>query len=57
ALIEGGVATAGMQAKLEAALTALQAGVPQIIIAPGAQVGIVSDLINGAAIGTSIVTQ
>ncbi len=36
ALIAGGVATGGMQAKLNAAVGALAAGVEQVRIAPGA---------------------
>jgi acetylglutamate kinase len=35
-LIETGVATGGMQAKLEAAVSALRAGIKEIVIAPGA---------------------
>lgn len=34
-LIETGVATGGMQAKLEAAVSALRAGIKEIVIAPG----------------------
>ena len=34
-LISSGVATGGMQAKIEAAITALRNGVKQVLIAPG----------------------
>jgi acetylglutamate kinase len=34
-LIDTGVATGGMQAKLEAAVSALRAGIKEIVIAPG----------------------
>ncbi len=53
-LIASGVATGGMQAKLEAAKSALAAGVKEIVIAPGQQAGIVQALSSGAAVGTRI---
>jgi acetylglutamate kinase len=53
-LIADGVATGGMQAKLESARRALEAGVRKIVIAPGQLSGIVSRLAAGTAIGTSI---
>lgn len=53
-LIRGGVATGGMQAKLEAARQALTDGVAEVVIAPGAQPGIVRQLANNAAVGTRI---
>jgi acetylglutamate kinase len=55
ALIERGVATGGMQAKLEAALQALGGGVGEILIAPGAQAGIVSAALWGNPAGTRII--
>jgi acetylglutamate kinase len=54
-LIKDGVATGGMQAKIEAAVGALANGVSQVLIAPGAQPGIISSLIAGAQIGTRLV--
>lgn len=54
-LITDGVATGGMQAKLEAAHRALDGGVPQVCIAPGAQPGVVSRLLAGENIGTRLV--
>ncbi len=54
ALIHEGVATGGMQAKLEAALSALEKGVREIVIAPGALEGVVSKLISGSQIGTRV---
>ena len=56
ALIEQGVATGGMQAKLEAATAALRQGVGQVSIAPGAAVGIVQQLLESEARGTTLVT-
>ena len=54
-LIEDGAATGGMQAKLEAAISALGNGVREVLIAPGAQPGIVKSLIAGSRIGTRMV--
>jgi acetylglutamate kinase len=54
-LIRSGVATGGMQAKLEAALTALNAGVAEVLIAPGARPGVVALLLAGTRIGTRLV--
>jgi acetylglutamate kinase len=53
-LIASGVATGGMRAKLEAARWALESGVGEIVIAPGAVEGIVERLAAGEAIGTRI---
>lgn len=55
ALISDGIATGGMQAKLEAALAALQNGVGQVVIASGAIPGIVRQLANNEAVGTKII--
>lgn len=54
-LIAGGVATGGMQAKLEAAHRALDGGVPEVVIAPGAQAGVMARLLDGEMIGTRLV--
>jgi acetylglutamate kinase len=54
-LILEGVATGGMQAKLEAAMDALDKGVRQVLIAPGAQAGIVGRLLAGENAGTCLV--
>jgi acetylglutamate kinase len=53
-LIRSGVASGGMQAKLEAALNALNAGVQEVLIAPGARSGVVGLLLSGSRIGTRI---
>jgi len=53
-LIEEGVATGGMQAKLEAAIAALHQGVEEVIIAPGGRPGIVASLLAGEKIGTCL---
>jgi acetylglutamate kinase len=54
-LILEGVATGGMQAKLEAAMDALDKGVRQVLIAPGAEAGIVGRLLAGETAGTCLV--
>lgn len=54
-LIAEGVATGGMQAKLNAALAALGDGVASVRIAPGAAAGILPRLLAGEKLGTRIV--
>src|SRR5581483_5111338 len=54
-LIAGGVATGGMQAKLNAALAALRGGVGEVRIAPGAAAGILGRLLAGEPLGTRMV--
>jgi acetylglutamate kinase len=54
-LIATGVATGGMQAKLNAALAALRGGVGEVRIAPGATNQILSRLLSGEALGTRMV--
>ncbi|MGH9557928.1 MAG: acetylglutamate kinase [Bryobacteraceae bacterium] len=54
-LIEQGVATGGMQAKLEAALAGLQQGLVEVLIAPGFQPGALEKIINSARIGTALI--
>ena len=54
-LIETGVATGGMQAKLAAAEQALVQGVGQVVIAPGAAPGIIGRLLANEEVGTRIV--
>lgn len=56
-LIETGVAAGGMRAKLESAVEALEARIPEVVIAPGASPGIVAKLLAGRSIGTRLVTQ
>jgi len=52
ALVANGVATGGMQAKLNAAIAALRSGVEQVRIAPGAVGNILDRLLDGEPIGT-----
>jgi acetylglutamate kinase len=54
-LIREGVATGGMQAKLEAAMDALGKGIGQVLIAPGALAGVVGKLLAGEAVGTRLI--
>lgn len=56
-LIEAGVASAGMQAKIGAAVAALDHNVAEVIIAPGARPGIVASLLAGVEIGTKMIRQ
>jgi acetylglutamate kinase len=51
-LIADGIATGGMQAKLNAAADALLGGVGEVVIAPGAAPDIVARLLDGEAVGT-----
>ncbi len=52
ALIAGGIATGGMQAKLNAAVAALESGVSQVLIVPGAVPGVIGQACAGQRIGT-----
>jgi acetylglutamate kinase len=54
-LIADGVATGGMQAKLNAATDALRNGIGQVIIAPGALENAAERILSGEAIGTRLV--
>jgi acetylglutamate kinase len=54
-LIQDGVATGGMHAKLNAAVAALEQGVEQVEIAPGAAPHVLDRLFAGESIGTRIV--
>jgi acetylglutamate kinase len=55
ALIADGVATGGMQAKLNAALDALAGGVGRVRIAPGAAPDVLARVLGGEEIGTEMV--
>jgi acetylglutamate kinase len=54
-LIADGIATGGMQAKLEAAILALECGVEEVVIAPGARSGAIEELLAGKSVGTRLV--
>lgn len=54
-LILNNVATGGMQAKLESAVTALRQGVSKVLIAPGARAGILRLLRDGNSAGTKVI--
>ena len=55
-LISEGIATGGMQAKLNAALSALADGVEQVRIAPGGAAGVLERILAGEELGTRMVT-
>ena len=59
-LIERGIATGGMQAKLEAAIAALRGEfigkkVPAVLIGPGATTGIVGLMLESSSVGTRLI--
>jgi acetylglutamate kinase len=54
-LIDRGIATGGMRAKLESAVEALQTGTTEVVIAPGATPGILGKLLAGEPVGTRLV--
>lgn len=56
-LIAQGVATGGMQAKLNSACAALAQGVGEVIIAPGSAPRVIERLLNGEVLGTRIVKE
>lgn len=53
-LVESGVATGGMQAKLEAAQVALDAGIQEVSIALGRESNVCMRLLRGERLGTSL---
>lgn len=55
-LIADGVATGGMQAKLNAANSALRQGVQQVLIAPGTAESVLERLFAGESLGTRLIT-
>ncbi|MEY2537721.1 MAG: acetylglutamate kinase [Verrucomicrobiota bacterium] len=54
-LIDMGIATGGMRAKLEAAIEGLAAGIGEVVIAPGAANQVISQLLSRTPIGTRLV--
>jgi len=56
-LIEEGIATGGMQAKLNAALDALAGGVEQVQIAAGSARRVISRLLAGEPVGTRLAAE
>ena len=55
-LIRVGVATGGMQAKLEAAVSGLQKGVGEILISPGGRPGVIEKIAFGQPIGSRLIS-
>lgn len=53
-LIREGIATGGMQAKLNAASEALRRGIAEVVIAPGAEPEIVRRLLGGEPVGSRL---
>ena len=54
-LIRAGVATGGMQAKLESSISALISGVAEVLIAPGGLPSVIDLLIQGRQAGTRLI--
>ena len=54
-LIAEGIATGGMQAKLNAASEAVRRGVGRVLIAPGAVSGVIRQALDNQSVGTSLV--
>jgi acetylglutamate kinase len=54
-LISTGVATGGMLAKLQSAMDAIETGIGEVVIAPGAQAGVVQKLLAGDSLGTRLI--
>jgi acetylglutamate kinase len=54
ALISSGVAVAGMQAKLEAAIGGLTSGIEEVSIAPGSEQRVCRRILAGEPIGTRV---
>ena len=56
-LIEKGIASGGMHAKLEAATMAVCQGVGEVRIAPGSVPGVMHQLLSGSPLGTRLVNE
>jgi len=56
-LIDSGVASGGMQAKLEAAAQAVRQGLGEVRIAPGSVPDVIRKLLDGAPLGTRLVHE
>lgn len=56
-LIDSGVASGGMRAKLESAIEALKTGTAEVVVAPGATAGIVGRLLTAESIGTRLIAS
>lgn len=56
-LIQHGVATGGMQAKLEAATQAVRQEIGEVRIAPGSVPDVIRKLLDGAPLGTRLVNE
>jgi acetylglutamate kinase len=54
-LIASGIATGGMQAKLNAATEGIRGGIGRVVIAPGAMADVAARLLDGDSVGTKLV--
>jgi acetylglutamate kinase len=56
-LITDGVATGGMQAKIEAAVHALEQNTSEVVIAPGVVPGVVEQVLSRSGVGTRMILK
>jgi acetylglutamate kinase len=56
-LVAAGVAHGGMQAKLEAALSSLEGGLNEVIVAPGQEINVCQRLLAGESLGTRLALE
>ena len=56
-LIQDEIATGGMRAKLEAAIAAVEQGVGEVTIAPGAAPAVLKKLLSGEPVGTRLMLE
>jgi acetylglutamate kinase len=56
-LIHSGIATGGMLAKLQSAIEAIQTGIAEVVIAPGAVSNIVGKLLEEESLGTRLIAS
>jgi acetylglutamate kinase len=56
-LMDDGIATGGMLAKLQSGLEALETGTGEVVIAPGAAPGVIAKLLAGIALGTRLMAS
>ncbi|MGP0073947.1 MAG: acetylglutamate kinase [Bryobacteraceae bacterium] len=56
-LIDSGIATGGMHAKLQSAIEAFETGTSEVVIAPGATSGALEKLLAGDALGTRLIAS
>lgn len=56
-LVDSGIVTGGMRAKIEAAVTAIRSGIREVVIAPGDVPGAIEKFVAGGQLGTRLVAE